>query len=113
MTRPLCNICNTRPASINYHKNGKIFYRKKCDVCNKVSSISTIPKWYRDGYRLKNICDKCGFKSMYKEQFNVYHIDENLNNTRPSNLKTVCANCQRILHKEGITWKQGDLRPDF
>jgi len=25
----------------------------------------------------------------------------------------VCANCQRILHKEGFTWKQGDLTPDF
>jgi hypothetical protein len=25
----------------------------------------------------------------------------------------VCANCQRILHKEGVQWRQGDLTPDF
>jgi hypothetical protein len=25
----------------------------------------------------------------------------------------VCANCQRILHKEGVQWRQGDLVPDF
>ena len=30
-----------------------------------------------------------------------------------SNLKTICANCQRILQKLGVKWKQGDLVPDF
>jgi hypothetical protein len=25
----------------------------------------------------------------------------------------VCANCQRILHKFKLPWRQGDLRPDF
>jgi hypothetical protein len=25
----------------------------------------------------------------------------------------VCANCQRVLHKEGIRWRQGDLVPDL
>jgi predicted HNH restriction endonuclease len=43
----------------------------------------------------------------------VFHIDGNLDNCRPSNLKTICANCQRILHKEGVKWRQGDLVPDF
>ena len=72
-----------------------------------------VPRWYRSGYRQKTICDKCGFRSPHKEVFAVFHVDSDLNNCRPNNLKTVCANCQRILHKEGITWRQGDLTPDI
>jgi hypothetical protein len=112
MTRPLC-ICGHRPAAINYRKNGRIFYRSKCEVCLKGGIGTGIPKWYQDGYRMKLECDKCGFKSKHKEQFNVFHVDGNLNNSRLLNLKTVCANCQRVLHKEGVQWKQGGLRPDF
>jgi predicted HNH restriction endonuclease len=36
-----------------------------------------------------------------------------LNNCRPTNLKTVCANCARVLHKENVRWRQGDLVPDL
>ena len=50
---------------------------------------------------------------MHNEQFDVYHLDGDLNNCRPSNLKTICANCQRIIQKENYKWKQGDLTPDF
>lgn len=111
--RPLC-ICRQRPAAINYYKDGKTYYRKKCEICLKHGTLGHgIPRWKIAGYEKKNYCEKCGFKSKHLEQFNVFHIDGHLDNCRPSNLKTVCANCQRILHKEGITWKQGDLRPDF
>ena len=114
MTRPLCNFCCVRPAAINYKKNDKTFYRKKCEVCLKYNGVEKgKPKWERSGYKLKLVCEKCGFKSKYKEQFNIFFVDGNLNNIKTSNLKTVCANCQRILHKEGFTWVQGDLRPDF
>ncbi len=113
MQRPLCT-CGLRPAAINYKKLGKTYYRSKCEICLRYGGTSKgIPKWYKDGYRLKTQCDKCGFRSKYKEQFNVFYIDGNMNNTRPSNLKSVCANCQRVLHKEGIQWRQGDLLPDF
>lgn len=110
--RPLCK-CGLRPAAVNYKKNGRTYYRKQCEKCLHHGENFGIPKWYQFGYRLKDKCDKCGFKSHHKEMFNVYHIDGNLNNCRPSNLKTVCANCQRILQKEGVRWKQGDLTPDF
>lgn len=111
--RPLC-ICGYRPAAINYIKNNKTYYRKKCEVCIRTKKYAVgIPKWYRSGYRLKSFCEKCGFTSSFSEQFNVFHIDGNLDNCNFKNLKTVCANCQRILHKEGIIWKQGDLLPDF
>ena len=43
----------------------------------------------------------------------VFHLDGDLQNCRPTNLKTICANCQRIMQKTGVRWKQGDLRPDF
>jgi len=112
MNRPLC-ICGFRPAAINYVKNGKIYYRKKCEICLNGGLNKGIPRWYQDGYRMKNLCDVCGFKSRYKEQFNVYHLDGNLNNSRLNNLKTVCANCQRVLSKDGFKWQQGGLQPDF
>ena len=112
MIRPLC-ICGFRPAAVNYIKNGRTYYRKKCDACLKGGVATGIPKWYRDGYRLKSQCDKCGFKSKHREQFNVFHVDENLNNTRGTNLKTVCANCQRLLAKEGFNWRHGGLQPDL
>lgn len=111
MQRPLC-ICGFRPAAINYRKNGKIHYRKKCEQCLAGGVAKGIPKWYRDGYRIKMQCDQCGFKSKHKEQFNVYHVDGNMDNTRTTNLKTVCANCQRTLAKEGFKWAKGGLQPD-
>ena len=112
MLRPLC-VCGHRPAAINYHKNGRTYYRRKCEVCLAGGVGKGIPKWYQDGYRLKNVCDHCGFKSKHKEQFNVFHMDGNLNNSRHANLRTVCANCQRVLHKEGFQWRQGGLVADF
>lgn len=111
--RPLC-ICRQRPAAINYKKNGKIYYRKKCEICLKYNQTGVgIPKWKLAGYEKKKFCEKCRFQSKYTEQFNVYHIDGNLDNCRITNLKTICANCQRILQREGVKWKQGDLLPDF
>ena len=110
--RPLCKSCGERPCAVNYYKGNKIFYRTKCDTCSRGATPKQ-PRWEQAGYVKKNLCDKCGYKSRYSEQFNVYHIDGNLNNCRPANLKTVCANCQRILQREGVKWKQGDLTPDL
>jgi hypothetical protein len=72
-----------------------------------------VPLWKQRGYDKEDYCEKCAFESKYAEQFNVYHIDGDLQNCRSSNLKTICANCQRVLQKQGIIWKQGDLLPDF
>jgi hypothetical protein len=108
--RPLCSTCGVHAAAVNYRKNGRIYYRRKCEACLGGKGIA---RWYRAGYRVKNACDKCGFKSPHKEVFAVFHIDGDLNNCRHTNLKTVCANCQRVLHKEGVRWKQGDLVPDL
>jgi hypothetical protein len=107
--RPLCT-CGRAPVALNYYKNGKPFYRSQCGACARGVKL---PRWQSAGYLLKNTCDKCGFKSNFKEVFNVFHVDGDLNNCRHTNLKTVCANCQRLLHKQGIQWRQGDLVPDL
>ena len=108
--RPLCE-CGLKPAAINYKKDGKTYYRRKCVSC--ASGKQGAPNWQKKGYQKKSACEKCGFTSKHPEQFNVYHIDGDLSNCRYRNLKTVCANCQRILQKEGAKWRQGDLTPDF
>jgi hypothetical protein len=110
--RPLCKICQKKPCAINYYKGKRAYYRTKCDSCASGTGPG-IPIWYRLGYRQKDYCEKCGYKSKFKEVFNVFHVDGDLTNCRPANLKTVCANCQRSLHREGVKWKQGDLTPDF
>ena len=109
--RLLCKTCQKRPAAINYHKNGKTHYRKECDTCARVSV-----RRYSDvtgQYKKKSKCDRCGFISKYSAQFDVYHIDGNLKNWKFNNLRTVCANCQRLLYNVGLPWKQGDLTPDY
>jgi hypothetical protein len=113
MSRKLCEKCLKRPTAINYYKNKKPYYRKKCDYCLRHPDRDEgKTNWARSGYKMKPYCEKCGYKSRHTEQFNVFHIDRDLTNCKHKNLKTVCANCQRILHKEDIKWKQGDLIPD-
>jgi len=110
--RKLCKTCASRPVAVNYYKEGRPFYRSQCDHCSRGRGNGT-PGWKRAGYKKKDQCDKCGFKSKSLEIFNVFYVDGDLNNNRPNNLKTICANCQRVLHKEGVRWTQGDLTPDF
>jgi hypothetical protein len=112
--RPLCKACKQRPCAVNYHKANKVFYRSQCELCVRYKGKSMgQTKWQQSGYVKKNECDKCSHKSRHAQQFNVFHVDGNLNNCRFSNLKTVCANCQRVLQAQGIKWVQGDLVPDF
>jgi len=112
MIRSLCKKCNERPVAINYRKEGRIFYRTMCDHCSRGRHIGK-SKWELAGYKKKDTCDRCSFTGKYQEQFNVYYVDGDPNNCKFGNLKTVCANCQRILHKLKLPWRRGDLRPDF
>lgn len=110
--RPLCK-CGQRPKAINYKKGNKTYYRSMCEVCLHNGLYARVPRWKRAGYEIKNSCEKCGFKTKHKEVFKVFHVDGNLNNCRPNNLKTICSNCAVTLGKENIKWKQGDLVADF
>ena len=110
--RKLCKKCGSNPVAVNYKKDNRVYYRSVCDGCAK-NRRPRKPAWWISGYRIKNRCDRCGFASGYSQQFSVFYVDGNLNNCRHDNLKTVCANCQRILQDVGITWRRGDLTPDF
>jgi hypothetical protein len=110
--RPLCK-CGLRPRAVNYKKEDRIYYRSLCEICMAHGVNHGIPRWQRAGYKIKNQCEKCGFKSPHLEVFRVFHADGNLDNCRHANLKTVCANCTQILSKEGIIWRQGDLIADY
>lgn len=110
--RNLCKKCNRRPVAINYYKENKPYYRSKCDHCSK-NRKNERPLWAFQGYKKKNICDRCNFSSKFSEQFDVFYIDGNPSNNRYTNLKTVCANCQRLLHTLKLNWTRGDLTPDF
>jgi hypothetical protein len=110
--RKLCKTCDKRPVAVNYYKDGVAHYRKQCDHCSRARKEGT-PSWYKAGYRKKSKCDRCAYTSKYAQQFNVFHIDGNLNNCRYDNLKSICANCQRLLHSLNLPWRQGDLTPDL
>jgi hypothetical protein len=107
--RPLCS-CGRGPVAINYYKEGVAFYRSQCGPCLRGVKVA---RWQRAGYKQKSQCEKCGFKSHHTEVFSVFHVDGDLNNCRPANLKTVCSNCAKVLHKEGVKWRQGDLVADL
>ena len=45
-------------------------------------------------------------------QLDVFFVDGNMRNTVTTNLKTVCANCQRLGSIKRLGWKIGDLVAD-
>jgi len=113
--RPLCAACGKKPVAVNYRRGDTTYFRSRCDSCIRKKRGIKVPQpnWMTAGYKKKPHCEKCGFKARYKEQLFVYHIDGHLNNTSPANLKTVCANCQIEVAREGLGWRQGDLVPDY
>jgi hypothetical protein len=72
----------------------------------------TTPAWQRAGYTKKKSCEMCGFNAQHPHQLDVYYVDSNMNNNNTSNLKTVCANCNRLMHAKKSGWRQGDLTVD-
>ena len=113
--RPLCSACGKNPAAINYTKGSVTHFRKRCSSCIRKGRKQKPqqPSWMLNGYKKKPHCEKCGFQAKYREQLFVYYVDGNLNNSAQLNLKTVCANCQIEIAKQGLGWRQGDLVPDF
>ena len=94
--RPLCVNCKSKPRAYAYKKGSKIYWRKLCDTCN----------------RKKSKCELCGFKAQNRLQLDVFFVDGNMRNTNNVNLKTVCANCQRLTSVKRLGWKIGDLVAD-
>ena len=105
--RPLCVQCKTNPRAMGYRRGTKIYWRRHCDTCirkNKNLKIGGITPLQRSGL--------CGFKAREQIQLDVLFIDGNKNNTNDVNLKTVCANCQRLASVKRLRWTVGDLEVD-
>jgi len=113
--RPLCVNCKSKPRAYAYKKGNKIYWRKLCDACNRKKSkkkIGGITALQRSGYKKKQKCELCGFRAEDRLQLDVLFVDGNLRNTNNTNLKTVCANCQRLSSVKRLGWKIGDLVAD-
>ena len=112
MNRPLCKECNQKHVAVNYIRNGKTYYRSKCDSCLRLAKKKKPPKpnWSKSGYQKKMVCDKCGFKARWADQIIVFYADGDLKNTKKNNLKSICLNCTIELDKQDIPWAK-DLSP--
>lgn len=116
MIRPLCKICSTNPAAINYVKNKQPHYRSSCDKCIRAGKKlkPKPPAWFKSGYRKKLVCDKCGYRAKFPEkQITVFHIDGNLRNNSSINLKSICLNCRVEISQSRLPWRESPLTPDF
>ena len=113
--RPLCKKCKSKPRAYAYKRYGKVYWRSLCDTCIRKDSgkkIGGVTALQRSGYNIKKKCELCGFKAQDKSQMDVLFVDGNLRNTANTNLKTVCANCQRLDSTRRLGWRVGDLVAD-
>lgn len=114
--RPLCAVCNSLPAAVNYIKDCTYHYRKLCDSCIRQGKKlkPKPPAWFKSGYRKKTSCEKCGYIAKFPDkQLTVYHVDGNLKNTASINLKSVCLNCRVEIANSILPWRESPIIPDF
>ena len=113
--RPLCKTCKAKPRAYAYKRHGKVYWRSLCDTCirkNTGKKVGGVTALQRSGYKKRKKCELCGFKAQDKEQLDVLFVDGNLRNTNVTNLKTICANCQRLRTTRRLGWRVGDLVAD-
>ena len=84
--RGTCKTCGVRPKAVNYVKEGRTFYRSKCEVCLAGNNTLKIPQWKFDGYSKTSHCEICKFAAKFTEQLTVV--------TDNRKYKTICLNCQ-------------------
>ena len=111
----MCKKCKAKPRAYAYRRNDKVYWRSQCDTCIRESAgkkVGGITALQRSGYKKLKKCELCGFKAQDKAQLDVLFVDANLRNTAPNNLKTVCANCQRLGSTRRLGWRVGDLIAD-
>jgi hypothetical protein len=95
--RPLCEQCRVSLAKPNgKSKHGFQKWHKYCSACS--TSIYN----QKHGHRLhkKNKCEKCSFEPQDKCQLDIVYKDGNRKNKDKSNIKTLCANCNRLYQKK-------------
>ena len=95
--RPFCKQCKSALAKANgVTKHGFKKWHKYCSNCAKAAYN---PKY---GYLLnkKSYCEGCGFIAVDKCQLDIMYLDGNKKNKDKSNIKTLCANCNRLVNKK-------------
>lgn len=112
LERKICPCCRIKPVAIANKRNGKTYYRTKCDQCYRFKKKPLPPEWIKSGYKKKEKCEKCGFRFKFPEQSHVFHLDGNTENNDWFNLKTVCANCQIEVQHSKLPWRHSKLKPD-
>ena len=115
INRTLCKQCKAKPRAYAYKRVNKIYWRSLCDTCNRKKAgkkVGGITALQRSGYKKRNKCELCGYKAQESSQLDVYFVDGDLRNTKTTNLKTVCANCQRLQGVRRLGWRVGDLVAD-
>ena len=65
--------------------------------CWKLGIKSNGPVFYRTFK--KEVCERCNFVPEDKCQLDVHHEDGDKKNNEEDNLKTLCANCHRLVHR--------------
>jgi hypothetical protein len=115
LKRDLCPICLDSLVAINYIRDGVRHYRNTCAACiRKGKKLKPQPPaWAKSGYKKKERCELCNFKSKTARQMSVFHVDGNLKNNNWLNLKTVCANCRIEIQGNKLPWKAAPIEPDF
>ena len=95
--RPLCENCKTSLAKSNgVSKHGFKKWHKYCSTCAKAAYNEKF------GFLLnkKNKCESCGFVAEDTCQLDIVYVDGNSKNKVESNMKTLCANCNRLYRKK-------------
>ena len=113
--RPLCKGCKAKPRAYAYRKGTTIYWRSLCDTCNRKKAgkkVGGITALQRSGYKKHKKCELCGFRAQQQSQLDVFFVDGSMRNTATTNLKTVCANCQRLGSVRRLGWRIGDLVAD-
>ena len=114
MERPICQHCQSRPAALNYVRNGKRHYRSRCLACidavKREHSLEA-QTLHKSGYQKRNTCDRCGFVSRHPSQVSIVFLDGNRLNVGRQNLRTYCANC--VTEIAAVPSSRSGLVPDF
>lgn len=95
--RPFCEQCKTSLAKPNgTSKYGFKKWHKYCSTCAKAAYNEKF------GFLLNkaSICEQCGFVPEDTCQLDIVYIDGNKKNKSKANMKTLCANCNRLYQKK-------------
>ena len=85
--RPICPLCGVSKVEFGILKDGTRSFRGQCMQCRH--------KPYRK-YK-KKYCELCDFKPVHPCQLDIHHVDGDHKNNNKKNLKTLCANCHRLI----------------